>query len=285
VRYGRLAAASLLALTCLAGPTFADPLTLKCSFVGPIPQDITYNVNGDSKEVEVIGEFGTHKGLLLSNTEGFFYVLEPSSGASFATMIYLKPGETPVGIRSMLGLLNEEQFQGMPDDVRLSSERLRFMAWSVKGRCQEQASQGAQAPRQSEPKLAETGRWGPWPSDLTAVAAGFKQDDGGTLIIQCDKSKRFMSYVLEEPRAHWQKGAPVSVTVRADDGSQTGPSTGVVIGQTRLIVGEQSIWDIVTMSTAKSFFAIGDGAYARIFPTANFRDALDPVLQACGAHW
>ena len=134
MRYARLAAI-LLALTCLGGPTFADPLTLKCSFVGPIPQDITYNVNGDSNEVEVIGEFGTHKGLMLSNTDGFFYVLEPSSGASFATMIYSKPGETPVGIRSMLGLLNEDQFKGMPDDVKLSSERLRFMAWSVKGRC------------------------------------------------------------------------------------------------------------------------------------------------------
>jgi hypothetical protein len=159
------------------------------------------------------------------------------------------------------------------------------MAMSVKGRCEEQASEAAQAPSQSEPKIAETGTWGPWPSDLTAVAAGFKHDDGGALIIQCDKTKRFMSYVLEEPRAHWQKGAPISVTTKADDGATTGPSAGVVIGPTRLVVGEQSTWDIVTMGNAKTFFAIGDGVHARVFPTANFRTALDPVLRACGDHW
>jgi hypothetical protein len=284
MRYGCLAAI-VLALTGLGGSVFADTLTLKCSFVGLIPQDITYNVNRDTKEVEVIGKFGTHKGVLLSNTEGFFYVLEPNLGASVATIIYSKQGETPVGIRSMLGLLNEDQFPGIPDDLKLSSETLRFMAMSVKGRCEEQASEAAQAPSQSEPKIAETGTWGPWPSDLTAVAAGFKHDDGGALIIQCDKTKRFMSYVLEEPRAHWQKGAPISVTTKADDGATTGPSAGVVIGPTRLVVGEQSTWDIVTMGNAKTFFAIGDGVHARVFPTANFRTALDPVLRACGDHW
>ena len=75
------------------------------------------------------------------------------------------------------------------------------------------------------------------------------------------------------------------MTVRTDEGSQSGPSTGLVIGQTRLVVEQQSTWDIVTMGTAKTFFAIGDGAYARIFPTANFRDAVEPVLNACGDHW
>ena len=57
-----------------AQKAFADTLTLKCSFIGLIPEDVTYNVNRDTKEVEVIGKFGTHKGMLLSNTEGFFYV-------------------------------------------------------------------------------------------------------------------------------------------------------------------------------------------------------------------
>ena len=73
---------------------------------------------------------------LLNKTEGFFYILEPNLGASVATIIYSRPGETPVGIRSTLGLLNEDQFQGIRDDLKVSSEKLRFMAISAKGRCQ-----------------------------------------------------------------------------------------------------------------------------------------------------
>jgi hypothetical protein len=74
--------------------------------------------------------------MLLNDTEGFFYVLEPNLGASVATIIYSRPGETPVGIRSTLGLLNDDKFQHIPDDLKLSSEKLRFVAISVKGRCQ-----------------------------------------------------------------------------------------------------------------------------------------------------
>jgi hypothetical protein len=135
MRYVRLAA-TMLALTWQACSAFADTLTLKCSFVGLVPQEITYIVNRDTKEVEVIGEFGTHKGTLLNKTEGFFYILEPNLGASVATIIYSRPGETPVGIRSTLGLLNDDKFQRILDDLKLSSETLRFMAISAKGHCQ-----------------------------------------------------------------------------------------------------------------------------------------------------
>ena len=124
-----------IVLALMAPSAFADTLTLKCSFVGGVPQDITYNVNRDTKEVEVIGGFGTHKAMLFGDTEGFFYVLEPNLGASVATIFYLRPSETPVGIRSTLGLLNEDQFKGIRDELKLSSENLRYMAVSGKGRC------------------------------------------------------------------------------------------------------------------------------------------------------
>jgi hypothetical protein len=57
------------------------------------------------------------------------------------------------------------------------------------------------------------------------------------------------------PRAHWEKGTPVSLTTKADDGSQSGPTAAFVIGPTKLIVGEQSTWDISTMGKATAFFA------------------------------
>jgi hypothetical protein len=125
------------------------------------------------------------------------------------------------------------------------------------------------------------------PSSLPSgfVGADYTHDDGGALVILCDTSKKLIAYLLVDPRAHWEKGAPVSLTTKADDGSQSGPTAAFVIGPTKLIVGEQSTWDISTMGKATGFFAMGDGVYARIFPAANFRQATTPVLQACGDHW
>jgi len=130
-------------------------------------------------------------------------------------------------------------------------------------------------------------KWGPtsFAPDSGYVGADYTHDDGGALIILCDTNKKLMSYGLIEPRAHWQTGVPVSLTTKADDGSTTGPSAAVVIGPTRVVVGEQSTWDISTMGRAKAFFAIGDGVNARIFPAANFRETVGSVLQACGDHW
>jgi hypothetical protein len=129
--------------------------------------------------------------------------------------------------------------------------------------------------------------WGPTPlpKDSGFVGADYTHDDGGALIILCDTSKKFISYLLVDPRAHWEAGTPVNLTTKADNGSQSGPSTAVVIGPTKLAVGQQSTWDIATMGKAQAFFAMGDGIYARIFPVANFRKATAPVLQACGDHW
>jgi hypothetical protein len=127
--------------------------------------------------------------------------------------------------------------------------------------------------------------WGPSSLPNGYVGADFTHDDGGALIIICDTGKRLISYLLVDPRAHWEKGASVSLTTKADDGSQSGPSAAVVVGPTKLMVEEQSTLDIAIMGKATAFFAMGDGVYARIFPAANFRKATAPVLQVCGDHW
>jgi hypothetical protein len=127
--------------------------------------------------------------------------------------------------------------------------------------------------------------WGPSSLPSGYVGADYTHDDGGALIIMCDTTKKLISYLLVDPRAHWEKGTQVSLTTKADDGSTSGPSTAVVVRPTALAVGEQSTFDLNTMGHAKMFFAMGDGVYARIFPTANFREATTPVLQACGDHW
>jgi hypothetical protein len=127
--------------------------------------------------------------------------------------------------------------------------------------------------------------WGPSLLPSRYVGADYTHDDGGALIIMCDTTTKLISYLLVDPRAHWEKDAQVSLTVKADDGSTSGPSTGVVVKPTAVGVGEQSTFDINTMGKAKMFFAMGDGVYARVFPTANFRKAVEPVLAACGDHW
>jgi hypothetical protein len=127
--------------------------------------------------------------------------------------------------------------------------------------------------------------WGPSSLPSGYVGADYTHDDGGALIIMCDTSKNLISYLLVDPRAHWETGKSVSLTTKADDGSTSGPTAAVAVEPTKLMAREQSTWDISTMGKAKMFFAMGDGVYARIFPTANFREATTPVLQACGDHW
>jgi hypothetical protein len=133
---------------------------------------------------------------------------------------------------------------------------------------------------------ADVGDWGPWPNskDSPFVAAGFKHDDDGALIIMCDTNAKLMSLGIEEPRASWKAGTPMEVTTKADTGTN-GPSHGVAIAPTRLIVKDDSTGDLHTMGKVQGFFAIGVGGYARIYPTANFRKAVDPVLAACGDHF
>jgi hypothetical protein len=129
--------------------------------------------------------------------------------------------------------------------------------------------------------------WAAWPRQQGSpmVAAGFKHDDGGTLLIVCDTQKRLMSILLSEPRATWKEGDTIKVTTRADDGSQMAPSTGIVIGPTSIVVKDESTWDLYTMGKANGFFATGVGGYARVWPTTNFKKMTGPVLKACGDNW
>lgn len=116
-------------------PSAAETLTFKCSFGPPVPADIVYVVNSDAKDVAIVGGFGTHKGFVLSYNTDFFYVIEPNAGASVATVLFFKANEIPVGIRTTLGKITEEQYQGMPTSVQLSSDKSRFMAVASSGRC------------------------------------------------------------------------------------------------------------------------------------------------------
>lgn len=129
--------------------------------------------------------------------------------------------------------------------------------------------------------------WGPsqFPQDSSNVGADYTHDDGGALIVACNTKSKLMSYFLVEPRANWKQGDKVSLTTKADDGSQSGPTTAIVISPHMIAVADQPAWDIATMGKATTFFAMGDGVHARIFPIVNFREATTPVLQACGDHW
>jgi len=52
--------------------------------------------------------------------------------------------------------------------------------------------------------------WGPSSLPSGYVGADYTHDDGGALVIICDTSKKLISYLLVDPRAHWEKGTPVS---------------------------------------------------------------------------
>jgi hypothetical protein len=55
-------------------------------------------------------------------------------------------------------------------------------------------------------------------------------------------------------------------------------SIGIDVG----IENDATWW---TMGQASKPVAISVGDYVRIFPVANLRKALEPVLHACGNHW
>jgi hypothetical protein len=137
------------------------------------------------------------------------------------------------------------------------------------------------------PVRAKEGEWGPWPlsSDSPFVAAGYKHDDGGALIVMCNTKTRLISLVLQETRADWTLGATMKFMTRADDGTELNDDVGLVLDKTHLILKESSTWHLNAMGKARATFAVGTGEYARIFPAANFRRAVEPVLAACGDRW
>ncbi len=129
--------------------------------------------------------------------------------------------------------------------------------------------------------------WGPWPlqSGSPFVAAGYKHDDGGALIVMCDKKEKVISLALQETRADWTPGTTMKFMTRTDDGTQLNDDVGFVIDKTHLVLKEPSTWHLYAMGKATATFAVGTGTYARVFPVANLKRATEPVLAACGDHW
>lgn len=127
--------------------------------------------------------------------------------------------------------------------------------------------------------------WNALPQNNNQIAASFKNDDGGLLVVACDTTTKTISIRLDEPRAHWRTGVPMSWITKADAGAAFVPSNGIVIAPTQIIVKDQSKLDIQTMGQARSFFMVDVGHYSRIFPATNFKNAISSVLNACGEHW
>jgi hypothetical protein len=128
-------------------------------------------------------------------------------------------------------------------------------------------------------------RWGPWPTakdDL--VAAGYKHDDGGALVVQCGTKIKLISIILQEPRASWQAGGRMNFMTRPD-GIQIAPAKALVVDPTTLELKEDATRNLTAMGKATNYFAVGTGEYARIFPAADFRKSVEPVMEACGGHW
>jgi hypothetical protein len=125
--------------------------------------------------------------------------------------------------------------------------------------------------------------WGAWPGSNDAyVAAGIEQD-GAALIVICDTERVRISLGLEDPHSRWQKGARMDVVIVADGTNPLPPSQGVVIDSTRVIMENDANWR--PLVEARWSVAITVRDYVRIFPIANLRKAIGPVLYACGDHW
>jgi hypothetical protein len=75
------------------------------------------------------------KHLCFRTTKDFSTSLSLTVGASVATVLYLHADETPIGVRITLGRISDDQYAGIPDELKLSSENLRFMAVAGRGRC------------------------------------------------------------------------------------------------------------------------------------------------------
>jgi hypothetical protein len=125
--------------------------------------------------------------------------------------------------------------------------------------------------------------WGPVNSH-GFVGVGYVHDDEGALFVLCDPNTRLISILLNETRAKWTAGTAMNVIAKADTGDEY-TAKGKTAGPTQLIVGEEATFSLNTMGKARASFIVGNGEYARVFPAANFRQAAEPVLAACGDHW
>lgn len=117
------------------------------------------------------------------------------------------------------------------------------------------------------------------------LVATFMHHDGSQLSVVCSINDKRLTITYRQPEANWAAGAGLDVLTLPDSGQQPSPSYGLVTGPTQVVLKHDPTFDLWTMGQAKDFFKLSVGDFARVFPTANFRDAVAPVLQACGDHW
>jgi hypothetical protein len=117
------------------------------------------------------------------------------------------------------------------------------------------------------------------------VIATFKHNDGSELAVICSTDIKRLIISLQLPQAKWTAGQGIDVITLPDSGQQPSPSGGFITGPTQVVLKHDPTFDLWTMAQAKDFFKLSVGDFARVFPTANFRNAVDPVLKACGDHW
>jgi len=117
------------------------------------------------------------------------------------------------------------------------------------------------------------------------VVASFKHTDGAELSVICDTDSKRLTIAFQEPRAKWTAGQGIDVITLPDSGQQPSPSGGFVTSPTEVVLKHDPSFDLWTMAQANGSFKLSVGDFARVFPAANFRNAVAPVLQACGNHW
>jgi hypothetical protein len=130
---------------------------------------------------------------------------------------------------------------------------------------------------------ASAADWGPVQKQ-GFVGVGYVHDDEGALFVLCDTDTKLMSILLHETRAKWTAGSPMNVITKADTGEEF-TAAGKTVGPTQLAIGQEATFSLNTMGKASVYFIVGNGVYARVFPAANFRKAVAPVLAACGDSW
>jgi hypothetical protein len=135
------------------------------------------------------------------------------------------------------------------------------------------------------PAAAVAGEWrtGAAP-DQHHVFASFDKN-GVSLVVTCDTVSKHVSISVVDPKARWPQGEVIDVITLPDSGQEVSPGHGYVIGPTQFVVNQQAAFDLWTMGQAKSVFRLSAGDYVRSYPAANFRSAVEPVLQACGERW
>jgi hypothetical protein len=121
--------------------------------------------------------------------------------------------------------------------------------------------------------------------DRRQVFASFNDNSGVSLVVTCDVASKHVSIAVNDPKARWPQGQLIDVITLPDSGQEVSPGHGYVTGPTQFVVNQQAAFDLWTMGQAKSAFRLSAGDYVRSYPAANFRSAVEPVLQACGERW